>query len=270
MKRDKSFATDAWKVVPICEYQKLDVRPEDLLNGGDFRKCDTYRGGGGYDQFPAICEKRLGRRAHNQFVVQLYGCGLHCPYCYVTRSGVFGPWKYYTTDGLVYAFEDSEQEIFHLMGGAPAFYVKQWPMLLERLPETAIFTSDFLLIERTYELSLMREIAQRRNALFAVDIKGVTPEDFRRNTRRNLNEKLLWKNLDTLVEAAVPFYLTFTNPDPDHYDEFAAKLVERYGPSIMEDAFSISLIEYAAAPYVDIQPILNNAASESANQDLYA
>ena len=46
-----------WKVVPICDYQKLDVRPEDLLDSGDFRKCETYRGGGGYDQFPKICKK---------------------------------------------------------------------------------------------------------------------------------------------------------------------------------------------------------------------
>jgi len=236
----------------------LDVHPEDLLNGGDFRRCDTYRGGGGYDQFPAICERRLGKRVHHQFVVQLYACSLDCAYCYVTRSGVFGQRKYYTTDSLVYAFEDSKQEIFHLMGGSPALYLNHWPGLMDQVHAPAVFTSDLLLIERTYDPSVLNQIAGHENALFAVDIKGVTPEDFRKNTRRSLNEPLFWKNLDALVTAAVPFYLTFTNPDPNHYDEYVARLTERYGPTIMDDAFSIGLIEYDAAPYVDIQPVLTN------------
>jgi len=260
MKQDKSFPAVPWRVVPVCEYQKLDVHPEDLLNGGDFRKCDTYRGGGGYDQFPAIYERRFGKLVHHQFVTQLYACSLDCPYCYVTRSGVFGKWKPYTTDSLVYAFEDSKQEIFHLMGGAPALYLNHWPALMDRLPESAVFTSDFLLIERTYDPSVLNQIAGHNHALIAVDIKGVTPEDFRRNTRRTLNEPLFWKNLDALVTACVPFYLTFTAPDPNHYDEYVAKLVARYGQSIMDDAFSIGLIEYDAAPYVDILPILNQGA----------
>jgi hypothetical protein len=65
-----------WKVVPISKYQQLDVNHLVLLDGGAFRKCNTYKGGGGYDQFPAICERRLGKRLHQQFIVQLYGCNL--------------------------------------------------------------------------------------------------------------------------------------------------------------------------------------------------
>jgi hypothetical protein len=43
-----------WKVVPLSPGQLLDVRPEDILNDGHFRRCNTYRGGGGYDQFPRL------------------------------------------------------------------------------------------------------------------------------------------------------------------------------------------------------------------------
>ena len=80
-----------WPVVPVCKAQRKDVRPEDILHGGLFRLCDTYRGGGGYDQFNAIYEKCFGKKVNpTQFVVQLKGCPLNCDYCYVTNEGVSG------------------------------------------------------------------------------------------------------------------------------------------------------------------------------------
>lgn len=244
-----------WKVVPICNYQKLDVRSEDLLNNGDFRKCETYRGGGGYDQFPTICEKRKGRRLHKQFIAQLYGCNLDCPYCYVTRSGVWGEWKPYTTERLCMAFIESEQEVFHLMGGAPAIYLNDWPLLFSGLPATAMFHSDFLLTESLYPIPTLQDLAHfRKYSLFAVDIKGVTPEDYEKNTRKPFKEDLFWRNLDRLVMTGIDFYITFTNPDMNHYDEFCEKLITRVGREAMEDAFIIPLIDYDATPYVDILP----------------
>ena len=45
-----------FKVCPVQGRQLLDVRPEDIFE--DFRICDTYRSGGGYDQLPAIIRKR--------------------------------------------------------------------------------------------------------------------------------------------------------------------------------------------------------------------
>ena len=80
-----------WKVCPIQGRQLKDVRKEDLW--ADFRFCNTYRGGGGYDKFPEIAKKR-GMTCKGdiglQFVVQLYGCTLACPYCYVTADGIWG------------------------------------------------------------------------------------------------------------------------------------------------------------------------------------
>jgi uncharacterized Fe-S cluster-containing radical SAM superfamily protein len=247
-----------WKVVPICDYQKLDVRPEDLLNNGDFRKCETYRGGGGYDQFPAICEKRFGIRAHAQFVVQLYGCNLDCPYCYVTRSGVWGKWKSYTTEGLVQAYKDSEQQIFHLMGGAPAIYLNQWPDLILALPDTAIFHSDFLLTEHKYDeniLQVLRSLQTERKMLFAVDIKGVTPDNYERNTRKLFKYSLFWDNLSKLVDNKINFYLTFTNPDENYLPLFKLFLEGAFGSQILDDSFVISLIQYHTAPFVDFLPM---------------
>ena len=242
-----------WPVVPISEYQLLDVRSEDLLDDGDFRKCETYRGGGGYDQFPSICEKRLGKRAHQQFIVQLYGCSLDCPYCYVTRTGVWNPWKSFTTDELVDAFKRSGQEVFHLMGGAPALYLKGWPEIIAKIPE-AVFHSDFLLTEQPYDDATLAAVAAFGNTLFAVDIKGTTAEDYEKNTRKRFKSILFWENFEKLVKHGVNFYITFTNPDMAHYDTLVSGIVTRFGSRVMEDAFTIGLIDYDAQPFVDIQP----------------
>jgi uncharacterized Fe-S cluster-containing radical SAM superfamily protein len=243
-----------WRVVPICKYQRLDVRPEDLLNHGHFRKCETYRSGGGYDQFPAIYERRFGVRPHTQFVVQLFGCPLDCSYCYCTRSGVWGKWREYTTERLVDAFKHSGQEVFHLMGGAPALYLDSWHEILSALPEGAVFHSDFLLVERPYRTRTLERLASRGGCLFAASIKGTTREDFERNARRPLDEALLWSNLERLVSARVPFYLTFTNPDMAHYEEFRASLASRLGEGVLADSFVIPLRQYRALPYVDLAP----------------
>lgn len=245
--------TTNWRVVPISSFQKLDVREDDLLNDGHFRKCNTYRGGGGYDQFPIICESRLGFRLHHQFVVQLYGCNLDCPYCYVTRSGVGGNYISYTSEDLIVAFIKSKQEVFHLMGGAPALYLEGWSDIIKRLPQDAVFHSDFLLTEKPYDVDVVRELARFPNGLYAINIKGTTPENYRENTRKDLKENLFWRNLTILVNEGVEFYLTATNPDMHHYGALIERLKEAFGnDSRFNDDFIIDLIDYEALPFVDI------------------
>ena len=239
-----------WRVCPIQGRQLKDVREEDLF--GDFRLCDSYRGGGGYDQFPKIYDDRhywLKRKDLNgQFVVQLYGCPLNCYYCYVTRDGVFGESVDYTSDELVEWYRKSGQAVFHLMGGAPAIYMKQWPDIVKRLKDDEIFHSDLLLIECVYKQKWLKSLV-RDNVLLAVDIKGVTPIDFHQNTGRRLTPKykdLFWKNLDKVVTSEVDFYLTFTNPALYYLEKFKERLSRRYGDWILEDSFVIDLVDYDA------------------------
>ncbi len=249
-----------WKVVPICDYQKLDVHPEDLLDDGMYRKCETYRGGGGYDQFPSIAEKRLllDFQPHKQFIVQLYGCNLDCPYCYVTRTGVWGNYVETSTTELVSAFTRSGQQVFHLMGGAPAIYLENWPELMDGIFDYGVgfpvFHSDFLLTEKDYDPFILGKIARYDRSLFAVDIKGVTAADYEKNTRKPFKEAMFWANLDMLVLYGVKFYLTFTAPDRNEFYPFCDKLAGRYGKQILNDSFVINLIDYDATPFVDILP----------------
>jgi len=240
-----------WKVVPICERQKLDIRRDDLLCDGDFRKCDVYRSGSGYDKFPYIYDRRFGKRLHNQFVVQLFGCPLDCFYCYVTPDGIWGDYKIYHSNELVKTFLNSGQEVFHLMGGAPGLYVEDWFDIVERLPERFVFHSDLLLIEKPYKKEYLRYI--NKNVLLAVDIKGTSPENFLQNTRRPFNSKLFWNNLDVVVNSGVSFYLTFTNPGKELV-AFKATLAQRFGTSALKDSFVIDLIKYNACAVFPVYP----------------
>lgn len=239
-----------WKVCPVQGRQLKDVRLADLF--GDFRFCDTYRGGGGYDQFPKIATRRgltCKGDISTQFVVQLYGCPLRCHYCYVTEDGVRGEYKDYTSKELVLSYGKSflyrKPGVFHLMGGAPALYQHKWPELLDILPEDVIFHSDLMLVEKPYDLPSLSH-CNRENALYAVNIKGVNAEDHFRNTGRKLDTKLFWFNFYCVVDSGIDFYITFTNPDKDHLDEFKERLCSRYGDWILEDHFVINLINYEA------------------------
>jgi len=239
-----------WKVCPIQGRQLKDVNPKDII--GDFRLCNTYRGGGGYDQFPYIAKRRgLDRdgKIGLQFVVQLYGCHLNCTYCYVTRDGVFGKYREYTSKELVKVFNEVHTPckigVFHLMGGAPGLYYENWYKILDLLNKNVIFHSDLLLTEKKYDKQLLKK-ANRDNTLYAINIKGVTAEDYYKNTGTKIDSKLIWHNLYIVIESGINFYLTFTNPDKKHLDEFKEFISKKYGDCILEDHFIIDLVEYEA------------------------
>ena len=238
-----------WKVCPIQGRQLKDVRIEDRFE--DFRICNTYRGGGGYDQFPKIANRR-GLRWYGdigtQFVVQLYGCHLNCSYCYVTADGIWGYNVPYTSEELVTAYHRAflryRPAVFHLMGGAPALYHKDWYTIIDILPRGTIFHSDLLLTEKNYDQTALM-LAARSNALYAVNIKG-TPETHRKNTGRILNEERFWNNLDKVVNSGINFYITVTKPDFDT-PAFLESIEDRYPErNILEDSFFINLVNYKA------------------------
>lgn len=251
-----------WPVVPLSPGQILDVRPEDVLDKGHFRLCSTYRGGGGYDQFPAIAECRgLGAGHNRQFVVQLHGCHLDCPYCYVTRAGVWGKPVSYSTPDLVDAFNRTPADVFHLMGGAPALYIEHWPELIKELEWRGksgwLFHSDLLLTEKMYTPEVLKLIAHPRT-LYAVSVKGLSQMEHYKNTRKPWHNLRFRVNLERLEKHGVPYYFTFTNCDPVLIHTFWNSFERNYGSVACavrkEDSFSISIIDYDAMPHVDDVP----------------
>lgn len=238
-----------WNVMHLCDKQLRDINPKDILNNGLYRRCDTYKGGGGYDKFSNIYKTRTNKDGNynEQFVVQLKGCPLRCPYCYVTVDGVHnGAYSLISTNQLVKDFNDSKLPVFHLMGGAPALYIDYWKEILERLDTQSVFHSDLLLLENIYSKKIISELANYNNSLYAVSIKGGNAEEFKKNTGIAFNEDLFWQNFDTIVECKLPFYLTFTGMTDYSVEFFNSIVVKRYGKQILNDSFSIQLIKYEA------------------------
>lgn len=234
-----------FKVVPLCDKQLRDIREDDILENGLYRKCETYRSGGGYDKFPEICNRRYGVPYSKQFVVQLYGCPLQCNYCYVTNDGVHGKYVEVGDKQIINSFIKSEQEILHLMGGAPALYIEEWYKLLDLLPVKYIFHSDLLLIEKEYKLHVLKNVA-RENAIYAIGLKGVDEETYYINTGRKLNKGLLMNNLDKVHASGINFYITLTNPPTDREWTLVNQIRDKYDDSIMDDFFTIDVIHYNA------------------------
>jgi hypothetical protein len=90
------------------------------------------------------------------------------------------------------------------------------------------------------------EAIARPEALYAVNIKGVTDEDHLENTGKPINWDMFWRNLTLLRMTGVNFYLTFTAPDPINLSRFCNDLEYRYGGDILNDSFVIKLKQYDA------------------------
>lgn len=239
-----------WKVMHLCDRQLRDINHKDILNNGLYRKCDTYKGGGGYDKFSNIYKIRTGQDSNynEQFVVQLKGCPLRCPYCYVTVDGVHnGTYSLISTEQLVKDFNNSKLPVFHLMGGAPALYINYWKEILERLDKQTVFHSDLLLVEGEYPKDIIENLASYKNSLYAVSIKGYNAAEFRKNTNVELNEGLFWRNFDMIVDCGLPFYLTYTGMTKQSIESIKEIIIKRYGTEqILDDSFSIDIIKYEA------------------------
>lgn len=239
----------SWKVMYLCDKQLRDVNPSDIIKNGLYRRCDTYKGGGGYDKFSDIYKNRTGqtKEFNEQFVVQLKGCPLRCPYCYVTEDGVHkGSYSLISTEQLIEDFYDSNLPVLHLMGGAPALYINHWEEILESLESRFVFHSDLLLLESEYSKQTIGKLAKYNNSLYAVSIKGGTNEEFYKNTGINFNEGLFWKNFNTIVDCGLSFYLTFTGMTEESTKLFKNIVTKKYGKHILKDSFSIRLINYDA------------------------
>lgn len=197
------------------------------------RTCRIENAGGGYDKFRSIYYDLTGKdTGPEHFIVQLYGCTRDCPWCYVTPAGVWSDavgltpremvilargWHEARIRRAINALDKRDKDyetkktelsllegyqVFHLMGGAPALYLNQWPTLANEVVRGGyIFHSDFLLDEGLYNehvLTMLNNICGDKH-LHAVSFKPRSPLS-----------RLQLANLKTLIATKVPFYITFT------------------------------------------------------------
>lgn len=229
-------------VVPVCDAQRKDVADSHLLTSGLYRSCNTYKAGGGYDQFPAIYTDITGEspaNIGNQFVVQLRGCPLSCKYCYVTPAGVWGKETLVSAEKLVQDFKESGCGTFHLMGGAPASYYEHWYEILDLLPSNVPFHSDFVLCEKPYQLDVLKLSARYRNGVYAVSLKG----DLHWYEEQKIKVSLLFDNMELLDNSGIQYYVTFTGMNSKTINFWKRAFS---GICDFHNSFSIGLIEYEA------------------------
>ena len=243
----------AWSVQYLCDKQLRDVDADDVLCDGLYRKCHSYKGGGGFDEFNEIMKRRFpdfDYSAESQFVVQLRGCPLNCPYCYVTKEGIVGHhFKPVDTEKLVDDFNKSGLPVLYLTGGAPAIYMNHWAEVMERI-DGKIFHSDIMLVEREYKDNFLKIMKRLGNHIFTVSIKGSTEEEFLANTGVKLDSDLFWRNMDAIVDNDLNFYFSFTNMSVQSVNNFANQVVKRYEnkldnpKSLFDDSVCIDLLQY--------------------------
>lgn len=236
-----------WRVEQLCERQLRDVNPEDVIEDGLYRLCDVYKAGGGYDKLPNIISKRLGFNIdeyRKQFVVQLQGCVMRCPYCYVTPDGINSTPVLKSTEELVNSYLKTGVNIFHLMGGSPALYIREWSSLIDKLlsvKSSTVFHSDLLLQESYYDKETVDSISNP-HAVYAISIKGCDNASYIKNTNTSLNEEMMLHNLNIIENSSLAYYFTFTGMDESQIKRFCKDFKLRN----LENSFKIDLVMYDA------------------------
>lgn len=99
--------------------------------------------------------------------------------------------------------------------------------------------------EKRFNRPLLKAISMP-NCLYAINVKGVTSDDYEINTGRKFDSSMFWLNLWDLKMCEVPFYITFTNPDVEAYQSFIDRIEHIHGKKLLEDSFIIDLIDYEA------------------------
>lgn len=116
------------------------------------------------------------------------------------------------------------------------------------MSHSCIFHSDFVLNESQYDKGTLRRLSKYGNTFFAVNIKGTLKEEFEYRTRVSFNEELILRNLCSLWECGVKFYITFTGIELEVGRQYLIdRLPKKYiEGGILNDSFSINIVDYQA------------------------
>lgn len=238
-------------IMPVGKVQSTDIRDEHKF--GYFRICASYKDPNhkkGYDKFPDFATIKFGGNPsfwNYHLIVQLRGCPLKCPYCYVDDEGIEGLTPInLTPEELVLKAkkilnDDNRLNVFHLMGGAPGLYIRFWSEILDVMNKVnlnkVLFHSDIILVEpeivNSFYLNL-KKIKNFKNHLIAVCVKGITDENLIENTGiKNLKYYKYFENLNNVISTGINYYITLINPDVKELPNFLDSLIKNWGANII-------------------------------------
>ena len=215
----------------IGELQRKDIENDRALGGivcyDNFARVCTVHTGSHRDigdSSPFRMAEMFGgewQDYNHHFVIQLSGCLLDCPYCYVDNLEKDTS---FSAISMVELYKAIRREaltnfgvsikVLHVMGGAPAVYCEFWPELREELDsqgyDNVVIFSNVILVEAIAGVEPWLHMNLPR---FIVEgcLKGTNRENFKQNTNRDLFvlAKLSLKEYLPLEN----FYLTLLNHD---------------------------------------------------------
>ncbi|KKM21912.1 hypothetical protein LCGC14_1630670 [marine sediment metagenome] len=183
----------------LGEGQLLDVKKSGAeLYTDYFRTCTVLQGEPPTsdigDNVPYRMAKLFGhdwQYWNRHFVVQVAGCPLACWYCYV--DNLKADLRISVTD-LVGQFISmralaSDLNVFHLMGGLPGLYCKEWKEIRAELDkqgcEDVLMLTNVVLLEDAY-FRKMPWLYIPERCLVSVCLKGMTKSSFITNTGKDM------------------------------------------------------------------------------------
>lgn len=191
-------------IARICTVVKDKNAPDDRGDKSPYRMAEIF--GGDWQDY------------NNHFIVQVAGCPLKCPYCYVDNLKAD---LLMTADELVEKFIEFKKiveskfniklKVFHFMGGAPALYCEFWKELRNSLDNhgfnDVLLFSDVILVENYFYKKKPWEFLNLHHFILTGCLKGTNEDNFIKNTGGfNLFRQSL-KELQNYLPAK-NFYLT--------------------------------------------------------------
>lgn len=198
-------------IAKIGEIQKIDIEDSSGIVYYDeiARICTVVKDKKSSDNRGDLVPYRMAElfgglweEYNHHFIVQVAGCPLKCPYCYVDnlKTDLF-----MTADELVDKFISFKKEVelrfsikvnvFHFMGGAPALYCDFWKELRDSLDEhglkEVILFSDVILVENYFTKKTPWEYIYLHHFIITGCLKGTNKENFIINTGFDLFQQAL-------------------------------------------------------------------------------
>lgn len=230
------------KLAKIGPIQTIDVEKSGQEMHNDYaRTCTVMQGSPPKsdigDTVPRTIAKRYGTNPlyknplywNRHFIVQVAGCPLQCPYCYLDNltEGEHIAIETMVDWYITFRARAKDLNVFHLMGGCPGAYAPLWPdirrELDERGLEDTVLLSDVILLEDLiYDVSPWKFIPER--SIIVLSIKGTSFFNYYANTGTNLFPESMTElqtyltyltALDNTPKLQLQLHAHITNPNPE-------------------------------------------------------
>ncbi len=223
-------------MIPISKIGPVQLRDVENSTGlvyhdEYYRLCEVVKSDKAFDNRGDCSPYRMAslfggdwRDYNYHFIVQVAGCPLSCPYCYVDNFKID---LQISIAALVNDFVEFREmirslysidvRVFHLMGGAPAVYAECWPEIRHALDalgqEDVILFSDVVFVENRYFGKQPWDYLGLDMFVLTGCLKGVNDKNFYLNTGRDMFDTAL-AEMSNYVDAD-NFYLCLIGNDKD-------------------------------------------------------